>query len=183
MQDVRALAAEVAWLMLVGMVMVAAMVRLADGCLRWSRLEPLTWIMVVAGPLIPYGVLVLTGLIPQAGTSVIRAVMVPAWMTGGLFAFHLGRRAVVRACADRQLTRILAERMSRITALHRKAAAADERERLLTQARTAVQRRRGRAALAAVDQVLQHLEPGAASTAEWTELRDKSSHWRQSFGV
>lgn len=51
-----AVSAEAAWLLLVGLAVVGAMVTLADGRLRWYPRGLLQWCMVIALAQGPYGI-------------------------------------------------------------------------------------------------------------------------------
>ncbi|MEU8606039.1 hypothetical protein [Streptomyces parvulus] len=70
----------------------------------------------------PYGMLLLSGLIPQAETLAVRMFMLPTWIVGVWFAVWKGRRAVLGAWADRELVRVLGDlnALTRITALYRR---------------------------------------------------------------
>ncbi|WP_331734102.1 hypothetical protein [Streptomyces sp. NBC_00829] len=170
-----AVSAEAAWLLLVGLAVVGAMVTLADGRLRWYPRGLLQWCMVIALAQGPYGMLLASGLIPQAETPAVRIVMLPTWIAGVGFAVWKGRRAVLGRWADQELVRILGNLnvLTRITALHRRAEGADAREPLLQEARTALGRRRGRVALLSFEKVLEQMEAEHRSTEEWSELRSR----------
>lgn len=171
-----AVSAEAAWLLLVGLAVVGAMVVLADGRLRWYPTGLLQWCMVVAVAQGLYGMFLVSGLIPQAEAPVVRIVMLPTWIAGVGFAVWKGRRAVLARWADRQLVRILGDLnvLSRITALHRRAEGAEVRELLLQEARTALGRRRGRAALLSFQKVLEQMEAEHYTSEEWSELRSRT---------
>ncbi|MFD3959581.1 hypothetical protein ACFWRG_31895 [Micromonospora tulbaghiae] len=175
MRDMTAVSAEAAWLLLVGLAVVGAMVVLADGRLRWYPRDLLQWCMVVVLAQGPYGMLLLSGLIPQAETPAVRMVMLPTWIVGVWFAVWKGRRAVLGAWADRELVRILGDLnvLTRITALHRRAEGVDARELALEKARTALGRRRGRVALLSFEKVIDQMEAAHLSTEEWSELRSR----------
>ncbi|WP_285548197.1 hypothetical protein [Streptomyces lavendulae] len=175
MRDMTALSAEAAWLLLVGLALVGAMVALADGRLRWYPRDLLQWCMVIVLAQGPYGVLLFSGLIPQSETPAVRMVMLPTWIAGVWFAVWKGRRAVLGAWADRELVRILGDLnvLTRITALHRRAGGADARELPLQEARAALGRRRGRAALLSFEKVMDQMEADHRSTEEWSELRSR----------
>lgn len=172
-RDMTAVSAEAAWLLLVGLALVGAMVTLADGRLRWYPTGLLQWCMVIALAQGPYGMLLASGLIPQAQTPAIRIVMLPTWIAGVGFAVWKGRRAVLGRWADQELVRILGKLnvLTRITALHRRAEGADVRQLPLQEARTALGRRRGRVALLSFEKVLELMEAEHRSAEEWSELR------------
>ncbi|MFF8535811.1 hypothetical protein ACF07B_28320 [Streptomyces sp. NPDC015532] len=175
MRDMTAVSAEAAWLLLVGLAVVGAMVTLADGRLRWYPRGLLQWCMVIALAQGPYGILLASGLIPQAETPAFRIVMLPTWITGVGFAVWKGRQAVLGRWADQELVRILGNLnvLTRITALHRRAEGADARQLPLQEARTALGRRRGRVALLSFEKVLEQMEAEHRSTEEWSELRSR----------
>ncbi|GGS28967.1 hypothetical protein GCM10010269_79650 [Streptomyces humidus] len=81
-RDMTAVSAEAAWLLLVGLALVGAIVTLADGRLRWYPRGLLQWCMVIALAQGPYGMLLASGLIPQAETPAVRIVMLPTWIAG-----------------------------------------------------------------------------------------------------
>lgn len=170
-----AVSAEAAWLLLVGLAVVGAMVVLADGRLRWYPRDLLQWCMVIVLAQGPYGMLLLSGLIPQAETPAVRMVMLPTWIAGVWFAVWKGRRAVLGAWADRELVRILGDLnvLTRVTALHRRAERTDARELPLQEARTALGRCRGRAALLSFGKVMDQMEAYHRSTEEWSELHSR----------
>lgn len=171
-----AVSAEAAWLLLVGLAVVGAMVTLADGRLRWYPRGLLQWCMVIALAQGPYGMLLASGLIPQAETPAVRIVMLPTWIVGVGFAVWKGRRAVLGRWADQELVRILGNLnvLTRITALHGRAEGADVRKLPLQEARTALGRRRGRVALLSFEKVLEQMEAEHRSTEEWwSELRSR----------
>ncbi|MEU4110936.1 hypothetical protein [Streptomyces sp. NPDC027717] len=175
MRDMTAVSAEAAWLLLVGLAVVGSMVTLADGRLRWYPRGLLQWCMVIALAQGPYGMLLASGLIPQADTPAIGIVMLPTWIAGVGFAVWKGRRAVLGRWADQELVRILGKLkvLTRITALHRRADGADVRQLPLQEARTALGRRRGRVALLSFEKVLEQMEAEHRSTEEWSELRSR----------
>lgn len=170
-----AVSAAAGWLLLVGLAVVGLMVVLADGRLRWYPTSLLHWFMVIGLAQGPYGLLLAGGLIPQAETPAVRMVMLPVWLLGIAFAVWRGRLVVLGIWADRQLIRILGDlnALPRVTALHRRAEAADERESLLQQARTALQRRRGRVALVSLEKVLEQMKADHGANDEWSELRSR----------
>ncbi|WP_159046940.1 hypothetical protein [Streptomyces sp. XY66] len=176
MRDMTAVSAAAAWLLLVGLAVVGAMVVLADGRLRWYPTGLLQWCMVVALAQGLYGMLLGSGLIPQAEAPAVRIVMLPTWIAGVGFSVWKGRRAVLGRWADRQLVRILGDLnvVLRITALHRRAEGAEVREPLLQEARTALGRRRGRAALLSFQKVLEQMEAEHYTSEEWSELRSRT---------
>ncbi|WP_143666422.1 hypothetical protein [Streptomyces reticuliscabiei] len=175
MRDVTAVSAAAGWLLLVGLAVVGLMVVLADGRLRWYPTSLLHWFMVIGLAQGPYGLLLASGLIPQAETPAVRMVMLPVWLLGIAFAVWRGRRAVLGIWADRQLIRILGDlnALPRVTALHRRAEGADERESLLQQARTALQRRRGRVALVSLEKALEQMKADHVTNDEWSDLRSR----------
>lgn len=174
-RDVTAVSAAAGWLLLVGLAVVGLMVALADGRLRWYPTSLLHWFMVIGLAQGPYGLLLSSGLIPQTETPAVRMVMLPMWLLGIAFAVRRGRRAVLGIWADRELIRILGDlnALPRITALHRRAEAAEERESLLQQARTALQQRRGRMALVSLEKVLEQMKADHGTNDEWSELRSR----------
>ncbi|MER6240030.1 hypothetical protein ABT185_28920 [Streptomyces clavifer] len=174
MRDMTAVSAEAAWLFLVGLAVVGAMVTLADGRLRWYPRGLLQWCMVIALAQGLYGMLLASGLIPQAETPAVRIVMLPTWIAGVGLAVWKGRQAVLGRWADQELVRMgNLNVLTRITALHRRAKGADIRELPLQEARTALGRRRGRVALLSFEKVLEQMEAEHRSTAEWSELRSR----------
>ncbi|MGA5442293.1 hypothetical protein ACPCKW_22625 [Streptomyces griseoincarnatus] len=183
MRDITAVGAEAAWLLLAGFAVVGSMVVLADGRLRWYPTGFLHWFMVIGVAQGPYGLLLASGLIPQAETPTVRMAMLPLWLVGTGYAVWVGRRAVFGIWADRQLAYILGDLnvLPRVTALHRRADGVDGREGRLDEARTALQRRRGRRALASLDRVLEQLEPHHSANDEWSELRSRVSTLTTNF--
>lgn len=182
-RDITAVGAEAAWLLLAGLAVVGSMVVFADGRLRWYPTSFLHWFMVIGVAQGPYGLLLASGLIPQAETPAVRMAMLPLWLVGTGYAVWVGRRAVLGTWADRQLAYILGDLnvLPRITALHRRAAGAEGREALLDEVRTALQRRRGRRALASLARVLEQLEPHHSANDEWSELRSRVSTLMTNF--
>lgn len=174
-RDMTAVSAEAGWLLLVGLAVVGVMVVLADGHLRWYPTGLLQWCMVIGLAPGPYGILLGSGLIPQAETPAVRIVMLVGWSVGVSFAVWRGRQAVVGIWADRQLVRILSDLnvLPRVTALHRRAEGADGREPLLQEARTALGRHRGRAALLSFQKLLEQIETAHYTSEEWTDLRSR----------
>ncbi|MBC7267734.1 MAG: hypothetical protein H5T76_03285 [Streptomyces sp.] len=166
---------EAGWLFLVGCAVVGLMMVLADGRLRWYPTGFLHWFMVIGVAQGPYGLLLAGGLIPQAETAAVRMAMLPMWLLGVGIAVWVGRRAVLGAWADRQLIRILGDLnvLPRVTALHRQAEGAASRESLLQEARSALQRRRGRLALVSLEKVLEEMEADHGTSDEWSELRSR----------
>lgn len=131
----------------------------------------------------PYGLLLVSGLIPQAETPAVRMVMLPMWLLGIAFAVWRGRRVVLGIWADRQLIRVLGDLnvFLRVTALHRRADGGERRESLVREARTALLRRRGRRALVSLDKVLDEMEPHLATNDEWSELRSRVGTLKANF--
>ncbi|MET8824166.1 hypothetical protein [Streptomyces rochei] len=175
MRDMTAVGIEAGWLFLVALAVVGLMMVLADGRLRWYPTGFLHWFMVIGVSQGPYGLLHASGLIPQAETPAVRMAMLPMWLLGVGIAVWVGRRAVLGAWADRQLLRILGDLnvLPRVTALHRQDEGAAGRESLLQEARSALQRRRGRLALVSLEKVLEQMETDHGTSDEWSELRSR----------
>ncbi|MFJ3205590.1 hypothetical protein [Streptomyces sp. NPDC086989] len=131
-------------------------------------------VMVIALAQGPDGMLLASGLIPQAEAPAIRIVTLPTWIAGVGFAVWKGKRAVLGRWADQELVRILGSLvLTRITALYRRAEGADARDLPLQEARTALGCRRGRVALLSFERVLEQMEAEHRSTEEWSELRSR----------
>ncbi|MER7690495.1 hypothetical protein [Streptomyces sp. NPDC097610] len=181
------LAAEAAWLVLTGLAVERTMLLTAATQRRpYLVVQPqsmLGWMMVLGGALVLYSVLLMTGLIPQADSPLVRIVMQPLWLAGVVLAVRRGRLSQQRAWADRMLTGFLSPLMTQLTALHRRTAGADDRAALLVQAREALRRGRGRDALKALDELLAAMAPDQRSREEWSELRRRTTHMRAVFGI
>ncbi|MFF2132198.1 hypothetical protein ACFVW1_44010 [Streptomyces olivochromogenes] len=183
MGDMTAVAAEAAWLLLAGLAVVGSMVALANGRLRWYPTNFLHWFMIIGLAQGPYGLLLASGLIPQAKAPAVGMVMLPMWIIGIGGAVWAGKRAVLGAWADRQVARILGDLhvLARVTALHRRADGGEVRDSFVREARTALQRRRGRRALVSLDKVLDEMEPHLAANDEWSELRSRVGTLKANF--
>lgn len=170
MRDLPALAATAAWVAVLAALVTAEMIYLPSRPHLPPHHRPKDWRATIVVGALCYLAALTHGLLPPPTTLLGRAAALLLWLGGITVAIRAGRRAEVRAWANRRLADGLRGLLPAVTAVHEHAPADSERHRLLRAAETQLERHRGRDALLFLDQVLKRSEPEDQRHEEWLRL-------------